>query len=98
MIKIFVILSEVLQNSNDPPSLLTTAELVFVFETEIDHPLDLVKSEDREFNPIWTGLFANLKRLLGGGANALPPNLAISSQMTMKLRKDILWIKILTNR
>ena len=30
------------------------------------------------FNPIWTGLFANLKRL-GGGQNVPPPNLAISS-------------------
>ena len=35
------------------------------------------------FNPIWTGLFANLKRL--GGAKWPPPNSAISSQMTMKL-------------
>ena len=39
-----------------------------------------------------TGLFANLKRL--GGQNGLPPNLAISSQMTMKLGKDITWEEI----
>ena len=26
-----------------------------------------------------------------------PPNLAISSQMTMKLGKDILWVEIFTN-
>ena len=48
------------------------------------------------FYPIWTGLVANLKRpetfLLP------PPNLAISSQMTMKLGKDILWVGIFTNR
>ena len=46
-------------------------------------------------NPIWTGLFANLKRL-GGGAKLPPPNLAISSQMTMKLGKDILSVEIFT--
>ena len=40
-----------------------------------------------EINPIWTGLFANLKRL--AGQMALPPNLAISSQMMMKLSKDM---------
>ena len=39
------------------------------------------------FNPIWTGRFANLKRL---GAMLPPPNLAISSQKTMKLGKGIL--------
>ena len=50
------------------------------------------------FNPIWTGHFANLKRLEGGGGqNGLPPNLAISSQMTMKLGKDILWGEIFIN-
>ena len=49
-------------------------------------------------NPIWTGLFANLKKLGGGGGKkALPPNLAISSQMTMKLGKDILSVEIFTN-
>ena len=53
----------------------------------------------RHFNPIWTGLFANLKRL-GGGHFAPPPpprNLAISSQIIMKLSKDILWVEIFTN-
>ena len=50
------------------------------------------------FNPIWTGLFANPKRLGGGeGKMAQPPNLAISSQMTMKLGKGILWIEIFSN-
>ena len=44
------------------------------------------------FSPTWTGRFANLKRL-GGGGNA-PPNLAISSQLTMKLGKDMLWLEI----
>ena len=36
-------------------------------------------------NYIWTGLFANLKRLKGPKC---PPNFAISSQMTMKLFSD----------
>ena len=45
--------------------------------------------------PIWTGLFANLERLEGHFGP--PPNLAISSQMTMKLGKNVLWIKIFTN-
>ena len=36
----------------------------------------------KDFNPIWTEPFANLERL---GAKIPPPNLAISSQMTMKL-------------
>ena len=48
-------------------------------------------------NPIWTGLFANLKRLGGGGAKWSPPNLAISGQMTMKLGKEILWVEIFPN-
>ena len=42
-------------------------------------------------NPIWTGLFADLKRL-GGGAKWPPPNVAISTQMIMKLGNDILWV------
>ena len=43
------------------------------------------------FNPIWTGPFANLKRLGGRGGKMQPPSsLAISSQMTMKLGKDTL--------
>ena len=42
------------------------------------------------FNLIWTGLFANLKRLGGGGQNGLSSNLAISREMTMKLGKGIL--------
>ena len=41
-------------------------------------------------NPIWTGLFANLKRLGEGQLPPPPPNLAISNQMTMKLGKDIM--------
>ena len=47
-------------------------------------------------NHIWTGLFANLKRLW---AKMPPPPtyLAISSQMTMKLGKDILWIEVFTH-
>ena len=48
------------------------------------------------FNSIWAGLFANLKRL---GRDKMPPppppNLAISSQMRMKLCKDILRVEIL---
>ena len=49
-------------------------------------------------NPIWTGLFDNLKGLWGGGGILpSPPNLAISSQMTMELAKDILWVEIFTN-
>ena len=46
-------------------------------------------------NPIWTGLFANLKRL--GGAFCPPPNFAISSQKRMKLGKGILRVEIFTN-
>ena len=52
---------------------------------------------DKLINPIWTGLFANLKRLGGGGHFDPPYNSAISSQKTMKLGKGILWIKIFTN-
>ena len=47
------------------------------------------------FNPIWTGLFANLRKL--GRQNGPPPNLAVSSQMTMKLGKGILWVEIFEN-
>ena len=47
-------------------------------------------------NPIWTGLFANLKRL-GEGGEWSPFNFAISSQMMLKLNKDIIWIEIFTN-
>ena len=53
-----------------------------------------------DLTPFWTGFFANLKRVGGGGggeAKWLPPNLDISSQMTMKLGKDILWVEIFTN-
>ena len=31
------------------------------------------------------------------GAKCPPPNFAISSQMTMKLGKDILWVETFTN-
>ena len=55
-----------------------------------------VKVFESIFNPIWTGLFANLKRL-GGAFAPPPPNLAISSQKTMKLGKGILWVEIFTN-
>ena len=50
----------------------------------------------RRYNPTWTGLFANLKGR-GGGAKWPPPNLAISSQITMKLGRDILWVEIFAN-
>ena len=50
-----------------------------------------------KFNPIWAGLFANLKRLGGGGAKWPPSDLAISSQMTMKFGRDILRVEIFTN-
>ena len=47
MSKIFLIPPDVLQNSSDPPHhhhlVIKAAELVSVFETEIDHPLDLLK-------------------------------------------------------
>ena len=48
-------------------------------------------------NPVWTGLFANLK---DWGAFCPPPphpNLAISCQMTIKLGKDILWVETFTD-
>ena len=48
---------------------------------------------DSAINPIWTGLFAKLKRL----GKCPPPNLAISSQMKMKLGTDMLWLEIFTN-
>ena len=64
---------------------------------------DEIEIEYSEFNPIWTGLFANLKRL-GWRAKCSPPpppppppNLAISSQMTMKVGKDIIWVEIFKN-
>ena len=40
-------------------------------------------------NPIWTGFFAYLKDPR--------PNLAISSQMTMKVGRGILWVEIFSN-
>ena len=44
MSEIFVIPPEVLQNLSDPPNLIIkVAELVSVFEAEIDHPLGLLK-------------------------------------------------------
>ena len=51
------------------------------------------------FNPIWTGLFANLKGLGRGKIHFAPPppNLTISCQKTMKLGKRILWVEIFTN-
>ena len=51
----------------------------------------------KNLNPIWTGLFANLKRLGGGSTLAPPPNLAISSQKKMKLGKGILCVEIFTD-
>ena len=49
-------------------------------------------------NSVYTRLFANLKRLGGGGGGQYPPpKLAISSQMMMKLGKDVLWVEIFTN-
>ena len=47
-----------------------------------------------DVNAIWTGLFANLKRL---GHSPPHPNLAISSQKTMKHGKGILWVETFTN-
>ena len=59
--------------------------------TELVDNSNIVKqglsSKGLHLNPIWTGLFANLKRL---GAKMPPPDLTISNQMTMKLGKDIL--------
>ena len=44
MSEIFLIPPEVLQNFSDPPNLIIkVAELVSVFEAEIDHPLGLLK-------------------------------------------------------
>ena len=63
-----------------------------------DHIEETERLKMDAVNPIWTGLFANLNRLRGGGgAKWPPPNLAISSQMTMKRGKDILWVEIFTN-
>ena len=47
------------------------------------------------FNPIWTGLFENLRHF--APPPSPPPNLVISSQMMMKFGKDILWLEIFTN-
>ena len=43
--EIFLIPPEVLQNLSDPPPhlIIKVAELVSVFEAEIDHPLGLLK-------------------------------------------------------
>ena len=43
MSKIFLIPNEVLQILSDPHLIIKGAELVSVFEAEIDHPLDLLK-------------------------------------------------------
>ena len=46
MSKIFLIPPEVFQNLSDPPPpnlIIKVAELVSVFEAEIDHPLGLLK-------------------------------------------------------
>ena len=45
MSKIFLIPPNVLQNSSDPPYhlIIKAAELVSVFEAEIDHPSGLLK-------------------------------------------------------
>ena len=51
--------------------------------------------DKEELNPIWTGLFAYLKTLGGGGQNTPVTNLAVSTLMTMKLGRDILWVKTL---
>ena len=55
--------------------------------------------EISDFNPIWAQLFANLKRPGGGGGGKMAPssNLANSSQMMIKLGKNILWIEIFPN-
>ena len=56
-------------------------------------------SMSNRINPIWTGHFANLKKRWGGGrgvANWPSPNLAISSQITIKLGKDLLSV-VFTN-
>ena len=46
MSKIFLIPPEVLQNLSDPPHLvIKAAELLSVFEAEIDHSLDLLKKK-----------------------------------------------------
>ena len=47
-------------------------------------------------NPTWTRLFSDLKRLTGAKCPS-PPNLAISSQMTMKLGRDIPMVEIFIN-
>ena len=52
-------------------------------------------SAEHVAKPYLDWAFSNLKRL-GGGSDPLPPNFAISSQMTMKLAKDILLVQIFT--
>ena len=52
--------------------------------------LSLLHLRKSRFNPSWTGIFVNLKRLEG-------KNTPLSSQMTMKLGKDMLWVEIFTN-
>ena len=53
---------------------------------------------EAELNTIWTGLLCQPEKTGEGGVGfGAPPNLAISSQMTMKLGKDILWVEIFTN-
>ena len=58
----------------------------------------LNKQLEGTLNRIWAGIFASLKKT-GEGAkmSPSPPNLAISSQMTMKVGKNIQWVEIFTN-
>ena len=55
MSKIFLIPPKVLQNLSDPPQLIIkAAELVSVFEAEIDHPLGLLKVKTGNLRGILT--------------------------------------------
>ena len=69
MSKIFLIPPDVLQNSSDPPPhhhhhhhlIIKAAELVSVFEAEIDHPLGLLKVEAEDLRGILIVVRAKLQ-------------------------------------
>ena len=75
---------------------ITDRRDVLCSSTPSERQFDDVVLVTSYLNPIWIGLFANVKRM-GGGAFWPPPNLTISSQMMMKLGKNIIWVEIFTN-
>ena len=65
----------------------------FWSKSKFDHTLLFVY-----YYPYLDWAFANLERLRGPRCSPFPHNLAISSQMTVKLCKEVLSVEIFTNR